>query len=90
MSADWAKYSTPKESLDRATSPITHNGIVALIAGGVRNLGLRVKHDPDEVRNNRAHSAILGLNADRVKKVALRFKLLAICSGWTIPPQIVL
>lgn len=87
MSADWEKYTTPKESLDRATSSAEDNGIIALVTGEIRNLGLRVIHDPDQARNNRAHTAIFGLNADRVKKVAIRAKLLSISSGWIIRPK---
>jgi hypothetical protein len=85
MSADWEKYSTPQQSRSRAAQP-TRNGIIALVAGDVRGVGMTVEHTPDEPRNNRAHSSIGGLGADKAKKVKLRVKLLELSSGWLVAP----
>ena len=91
MSVDWGKYSTPEESRRRATSP-AENGIVVLIADGVRAIeDLQVTHDPDSIRNNRAHSGVRGIsdplsNPD-VRKTRVRLKLFHEFNAWLIPPD---
>jgi len=59
MSTDWAKYSTPLESRNRAKKP-EKNGIVSFIVGGLRNLNLTVVHAPS--KENRAHTNVKGVN----------------------------
>jgi hypothetical protein len=91
ISTDWEKYSTPDETRNRAAVP-DDNGVVALVVGAVRAFeGLSVLHSPDEQRQNRAHSDILGLDKlDAIKKNEARLMLLnhVRSIGWVISPKI--
>lgn len=64
LSVDWRKYSTPKDTKNRAPDPST-NGVVEFDAGSVRKDSLTVKHDP--IDDNQAHSCICG-NESQVRK----------------------
>lgn len=92
MSVDWGKYSTAEESRNRARHP-ERVGILALIAGSVRSIeGLTVLHEPDEERNNRAHSGVHGIfdpGADDpdVRKTMIRSKLFALFNQWLLEPN---
>jgi len=68
MSTDWAKYSTPLESRNRAKKP-EKKGIVSFIVGDLRKLNLTVVHAPS--KENRAHT-----NVKLVNDVEIRLKLL--------------
>jgi hypothetical protein len=98
MSVEWERYATAVDAHGRSKVP-SKNGIVALIAGDVRSVpGLAVRHAPlPEVR---AHSDVLGLENPvgatgeeewvglkaRERKVKIRERLFALCSGWVIEP----
>lgn len=91
MSTDWAKYSTPEQSLGREP---TKNGIVELIAGPVRAIeGMSVEHSPDVARDNRAHVDIRGMSTAvgklsvGARKTFVRHELFAICNQWLIRPS---
>ena len=92
MSVDWEKYSTAEESRNRARYP-ERVGILALITGGVRSIeDLTVLHDPDEERDNRAHSGVHGIldpNAanPEVRKTMIRSKLFALFNRWLLEPE---
>jgi hypothetical protein len=91
LSVDWEKYSTSEESRNRARNP-AKVGIVALVTGGVRSIDdLAVLHEPDEGRNNRAHSAVHGIfdaNAPNpeVRKTMIRSRLFALFNEWLLEP----
>lgn len=58
MSTDWAKYSTPEESRNRANRP-EDNGVVEMRVGDVRAIpGLTVEHTP--IPLNRSHTDVFG------------------------------
>src|SRR5688572_30467900 len=47
MSVDWAKYSTPEETLQRCPKPL-ENAVICLPVADVRDIrNLDVKHTPD-------------------------------------------
>ncbi len=78
MSADWDKYSTPVETRERGPQVTANYGVVAIPAGGARNVpGQAVIHTPD--RWNRAHSDVRG-----EKDEEARVKLRRLCT-WVIP-----
>lgn len=58
LSVDWSKYSTPRQSQNRARVP-DDNGIVELKVADVRRERHTVRHVPSE--HNRAHSGICGI-----------------------------
>jgi hypothetical protein len=92
MSVDWDKYSTAEASRARAKHP-ERNGIVALVAGGVRTIDdLQVRHEPDERRENRAHSNVHGIDDPAaanpaVRKTMIRAELFKQFNKWTIEPN---
>ena len=92
MSTDWSKYSSPNETRNRANEP-QNNGIVALIAGGVRAIpGLSVKHSPDVQRSNQAHTDIFGIemphgNPPEVRRTEIRQRLFAQFREWKLRPE---
>jgi hypothetical protein len=86
MSTDWEKYSTPEETQARTGEP-EKNGVVALVAGGVRGIGLQVEHSPDVQRNNRAHTDVTGIGSG-VRKTTMRAKLFQRFNQWLIKPQV--
>lgn len=65
LSTDWKKYRTAAQT--RASSlrkgPEQY-GVVSLVAGRVRGLGLTVEHTPDRANKNRAHTDVWGLDPD--------------------------
>ena len=79
MSTDWHKYSSAKESLQRARKP-EENGIIEMVAGDIRRIpSQEVEHTPDIDSNNRAHSDVVGekdtearLKFRRISKWAFR------------------
>jgi hypothetical protein len=88
MSVDWEKYSTAEECWQRARKP-AENGVLGLVAGGVRAIeGLTVEHSPDRENNNRAHSNVWGL-PDEESEVRLRQReeLFELFRGWEIEPS---
>jgi hypothetical protein len=91
MSVDWEKYSTAQQSRQRAKNP-QKVGIVGLIAGVVRSIeNLKVLHEPDEDRQNRAHSAVYGISDasapnPAVKKTMIRLKLFEHFNQWLLAP----
>lgn len=76
MSTDWQKYSTPAETRARARKP-HKNGVIAMVAGGVRGCGLLVEHDP--IPLNQAHTEVIGIKTPEV-----RLKLLRL-ARWILP-----
>lgn len=92
MSMDWNKYRTPRETLEAGRrSPDTY-GIVTLVVGKVRNVGLAVSHTPDVRHRNRAHCDVYGLSEQKTKYRLLLFEGLVRNGSppedrWTIPPQ---
>ncbi|KKN41899.1 hypothetical protein LCGC14_0718640 [marine sediment metagenome] len=60
MSTDWNKYSVPEKLRLRAKIP-EDNRIVEMNVGNVRTIPLTVKHAPDHIVMNRAHTDVLGL-----------------------------
>ena len=67
MSTDWQKYATPAETRARAKVP-ADNGVIAMVAGDIANIdGLSVRHRPDIVRQNRAHTGVIGDKSPRVR-----------------------
>jgi len=68
------------QSQSRARNP-DKNGIVELLVKSVRDVPLEVQHSPDEERNNRAHTDVIG-----EKNTKVRFKLLDIYK-WVIQIQ---
>jgi hypothetical protein len=89
MSVDWERYSSARETRDRARNP-SQNGVIALVAGDVRGIeGLSVEHEP--IRSNRAHSGIHGLTQPgslpaEESKTKRRVLLLGLVIGWEIDP----
>ena len=90
ISADWERYSIPRETRLRARNP-SQSGIIELIAGEVRSIeSLEVEHEP--LLSNRAHSGIHGLSKagslpgeeSKTKRRLLLFNLLR---GWSIHPS---
>lgn len=79
MSSDWSRYSTPRETLERASRP-AKRGVVQMIVGKIRDLpDQRVEHTPEP--DNRAHTDVFG-----EKTTEVRVKFLRI-SSWAIPLQ---
>jgi hypothetical protein len=77
MSTDWAKYSTPLETQQRARTP-ADNAVIKILVGKVRAMpGQRVEHTPilpgGEIPPNRAHTDVWG-----EKTAEVRVKLLEI------------
>src|SRR6266566_296830 len=59
MSTDWARYSTPEQTRNRARKPEL-NGVVQMGVGVVREIdALIVEHTPDEEVDNRAHTDVI-------------------------------
>ena len=57
MSVDWAKYSTPEATRQRAKKNPENNAVIRMEAGGIRSIdNLDVKHSPEI--DNRAHSDV--------------------------------
>ena len=78
MSVDWDKYSTPAETRGRGPQAAANYGVVALPAGGARNVpGQAVVHTP--ARPNRAHSEVRG---EKDEEARVRLRRLCI---WIIP-----
>ena len=72
MSVDWERYSSPEETRLRAREP-EDNAVVQMVTGEVRAIPpLTVEHRP--IRENRAHSEVLG-----TKDPEVRVKLRRIC-----------
>jgi hypothetical protein len=72
MSVDWERYSTVQETVGRAKNP-GENGVVSVVCGDLRNLGLEVVHAPS--RDNRSYSNVRGkIPIQHDRKV--QFKLL--------------
>lgn len=88
MSTDWERFSTAQESRARAARP-AGNGIVALVAGGVRSVpNLRVLHEPDEIHQNRAHTNIYGLTEGEPQaKTERRLRLFDMFHEWELRPD---
>lgn len=73
MSTDWAKYSTPRDTKERARRP-ADNGVISLNVGRTRREAKQiVLHDP--LFDNRAHTSVVG-----EKSTEARVKLLRIAS----------
>lgn len=66
MSTDWSKYSSPKETRNRAEmSTPEDNGVISLQTGEVRNINkLLVNYSP--TKKNRAHSIIIGKRTEEI------------------------
>ncbi len=67
MSTDWSKYSTPKDSLNRAKFPLK-NGVVSLVTADLRSINLQVIHAPSQ--ENQAHTNVFKVDEE------VRLKLL--------------
>jgi hypothetical protein len=79
MSTDWEKYSTPEETRQRARRNPADYGVLRMECRLVRSVPQAVEHSPDSLRNNRAHTNVIGEKSPEV-----RLKLSRI-SGWAIP-----
>ena len=78
MSTDWARYSTPAETLNRAKKP-EENGVLKFSVGEVRAIpNQTVEHTP--IKMNRAHTDVSGIKDEDV-----RLKLTRVCR-WVIDP----
>ena len=78
MSVDWAKYSTPVETRQRARQPL-QNAIISLSVLKVRGIGgLDVRHKPSVPPEplNRAHSNVIGIPDSGVQLTKTRTLLL--------------
>ncbi len=77
MSADWEKYSTPKETKNRARTP-DDNGVVEMNVKDIRNIpNQTVEHSPiPDI--NRSHTNIIG---EKDEEVRLKFRRI---SNWVI------
>jgi hypothetical protein len=86
MSANWNKYSTPKDLQQLAKVP-ERNGIVSFLTDAVRKIPypLHVIHDPisTEEFRNQAHALVLDIPL-RKNDIGIRIKLRDICT-WEIP-----
>jgi len=83
MSTDWKKYSTPEQSLLRASSP-NENRIISMKVGKIRASPLIIEHSPSKKYCNRAHTDVLGLKSiSRSKKNRIR-EYLASNSIWVL------
>lgn len=60
LSTDWNKYSKPEESRLRAKKP-DENRIVQMNVGDVRDVPLKVQHNPSVKFNNQAHTDVIGM-----------------------------
>jgi hypothetical protein len=60
MSVDWERYSTPNLTQERGRKPANEYAVVSLVTEKVRAIPLRVVHSPDWLRQNRAHSDVIG------------------------------
>ncbi len=60
LSTDWSKYSTSEESRLKAKKP-EENRIIQMNVGDVREVPLKVQHNPSVKFNNRAHTDVFGL-----------------------------
>lgn len=91
MSTDWEKYSTPEDTRFRALQP-DMNGVIALVTGTVRSIeNLEVRHAPDDDGKNRAHTLIIGIDAQSdqesgSRKTMIRARLFDHFNKWTIDP----
>lgn len=86
MSVDWGKYSTPEETRARGRSEASAYGVVTLVAGEIRSIeGMEVDHSP--TRENRAHSEVYGMGAQKPRKTEIRLRLYNQLNGWTIPVE---
>ncbi len=82
MSTDWAKYSTPRDTLARANDP-SANAVIAMRVADIRGIpGQIVKHTPTS--KNRAHTDVIG-EKKKDAEVRLKFQRLSRvviqCSG---------
>jgi hypothetical protein len=78
MSTNWAKYSTPEETLRRAPKP-EENGVLKMQVGTVRAIpNQTVEHTPEIT--NRAHTDVFGMKDEEV-----RLKFTRICK-WVVGP----
>ncbi len=67
MSTDWEKYTTPRETRQRAKQP-ERNGVIRLHVGSVRELPeQQVEHTPDVQQANRAHTDVFGKKDEEVR-----------------------
>ena len=86
MSVDWAKYSTAEQARLRAKTP-DRNGVLALIAGDVREIEeLQVRHEPRPA--NRAHSGVVGIPPGDPDRTRVRAQLHQRVDGWEIEPPL--
>ena len=77
MSTDWARYSTPEETRQRARRP-QDNAVVAMNVGQVRAIpGQTVQHSPifghSDLPDNRAHTDVFG-SKEQDPEVRLQFR----------------
>ena len=94
MSVDWAKYCTSQDTRTRQGEP-QRFGIVELIAGPVRRPPgiddhLTVNHEPTQgtaLPDNRAHSAVYGIESDGKRKLRIRTALYKRFGTWLIHPD---
>ncbi len=78
MSVDWAKYSTPEQTRQRANQPL-QNAVISLPVLKIRGIsGLDVRHAPTVAPEplNRAHSNVLGIPDSGVQLTKTRALLL--------------
>lgn len=77
MSTDWAKYSTPMETRNRASRNPGRNGVVSLHVGLVRAIPQVVRHSP--IAANRAHSDVVGEKSTEARAMLRRI------ATWEVP-----
>ena len=77
MSPEWEKYATPTEARQRGRVP-RDNGVVSLLAGGVRSIGQIVEHSPIDA--NRAHTDVIGEKSTEARLMLRRL------AAWEIRP----
>ena len=77
MSVNWDKYATAEQTRQRSRKNPRDNAVLSMPVVGIRLIdSLRVEHTPEQ--ENRAHSDVCGLPADREQLTEIRVLLLRI------------
>lgn len=74
LSVDWDRYSTPEDTRSRAKKNPSHNAVVRMVVGEIRNINesLDVRHAP--LPENQAHAEV-NLPDDNADQSEVRVKL---------------
>lgn len=70
MSTDWGRYSTPSQTRARGRKPPEKYHIIKMVVGEIRKIkDQSVKHTPDWINQNQAHTDVLGSKDDEEVRV---------------------